>query len=167
MAETDGIKNAENAAERSSEKLRRDISEKMESLSKTVDQIGSRVHETFDWREQVGRHPYIALGAAAGLGFLLSGLFKPSPSPAERMMDAIGETVEDIGDALHASLKEGMPDKTAAPGFIAIVGTLILKTGIEFLLARAVKEKPMHSMPTNGKPSPSSGTTIQQTQATQ
>jgi Fe2+ transport system protein B len=150
MAEGNDINGSE-TLERSSEEIRQNISEKLESLSKTVDQLGTRVHETFDWREQVVRHPYVALGVAAGVGFLLAGLFKPSPSPGERIMDAIGDTAEDISEKLHASLKEGTFNKTIAPSLVATVGTIMLKSGIDFLLAKATEDKPAQDKSTNGR----------------
>jgi hypothetical protein len=140
MAQRDGIKNLE----RSSEEIRQDIFEKLESLSKTVDQLGNRIHETFDWREQVARHPYVALGAAAGLGFLLSGLFKPAPSPGERIMDAIGETVEDIGNSLNASLKQSNHN---GPDWITLAGMTALRAGMDLFFANVGKNKPGQNIP--------------------
>ena len=154
MAEKYDIKGVEKTLERSSEEIRQDIFEKLESLSKTVDQLGNRINETFDWREQVARHPYIAFGAAAGLGFLLSGLFKPSPSPGERIMDTISETVEGIGNTLNSSLKDGTGNKTVSSGLIMTASTIALKAGLDFFLDRMTKDKSAHDMPTNGRQAP-------------
>ena len=61
--------------ERSAEEIRHDIADKRESLSKTVDRLDERIHQTLDWREYISDHPYAALGIAAGLGFLIWGIF--------------------------------------------------------------------------------------------
>jgi len=58
MAEINGMNGAE-TLEHSSEEIRQDILEKLESLSKTINQLGGRMHETFNWHEQAARHPYI------------------------------------------------------------------------------------------------------------
>jgi ElaB/YqjD/DUF883 family membrane-anchored ribosome-binding protein len=149
MDERSDINGAE-TMERSAEEIRQNISEKRESLSKTIDQLGNRMHETLDWREQAARHPYVVLGIAAGIGFLLSGLFKASPSPGERIMDAVSDTVEDISEKVQASFKKETVNKLFTPTLITTVGTIMLKSGIDFLIAKA--SKPAHDMSNNGKP---------------
>jgi len=148
MDERNDINGAE-TLERNSEEIRQDISEKRESLSKTIDQLGNRMHETLDWREQVAQHPYVVLGAAAGIGFLLSGLFKTSPSPGERIMDAVSDTVEDISEKVQSSFKKQTMNKAFTPNLITTVGTIMLKSGIDFLIAKA--NKPARDMSNNGK----------------
>jgi len=144
-----GLKNPEKPLERSSEEIRQNISAKMESLSETIDQLSGRMKETFNWREHVVRHPYVALGAAAGLGFLLSGILKPSPTPGERIIDTISETVEDITKSLSSSQK-GISQTT--PSFlVTTVSTIIIKAGIDFLLSK-INDRSVQDTTTNGKP---------------
>jgi len=131
MAKMTDLRSGGKPLERSSEEIRQDIFANMESLSETIDQLGDRMEETFDWRAHMARHPYIVLGAAAGLGFLLSGIFKPSPTPGERIKDAISEAVENMRDEiLH---------KTTPGILIPMVSTIMIKAGIDFLLTK-VKE---------------------------
>jgi ElaB/YqjD/DUF883 family membrane-anchored ribosome-binding protein len=101
--------------ERSAEEIRNDIAAKRESITETVDKLGEKIHETLDWREYIGQYPYVALGLAAGLGFLVSGIFKRNPSPSERMIDALAESVEDITDRFRGNLGDVIPKKTG-PG---------------------------------------------------
>ena len=102
-------------AERSAEEIRQDIAAKRESITETVDKLGDKIHETLDWREYIAQYPYVALGAAAGLGFLISGIFKRDPSPSERMVEALADSVEDITDRFRDSLGDVIPKKTG-PG---------------------------------------------------
>jgi len=88
--------------ERSTEDIRRDIAKKEENISRTVEQIGERIQEKLDWRGYVKDSPYWALGAAAGLGFLASGMFQTRATPVERIMDSIAGEVRDSLDSLRA-----------------------------------------------------------------
>lgn len=101
--------------ERSAREIRQDIAAKRESISETVDKLGERIQETLDWREYVVEYPYVALGVAAGLGFLVSAIFKPRPSPQERIVDALADLVEDGTGRLRDSLGDVVPKKTG-PG---------------------------------------------------
>ena len=84
--------------ERSADEIRQDIAARRDSISEAVDKLGDKIHETLDWREYISNYPTVAVGAAAGLGFLLAGIFKRKPTPQERMMDAFAEMVEDLKD---------------------------------------------------------------------
>jgi ElaB/YqjD/DUF883 family membrane-anchored ribosome-binding protein len=90
--------------ERSAEEIRQDIADKRESLSKTVDRLGDRIHQTLDWREYISDHPYAALGIAAGLGFLMWGIFRPRPTSRERIMDALAESAEGLADRFRETV---------------------------------------------------------------
>lgn len=54
-------------------------------LAETVDQLGTRLQEKLEWRSYIRRSPYMALGAAAGIGLLASALFRKS-TPVERLV---------------------------------------------------------------------------------
>lgn len=101
--------------ERSTEELRRDIAARRESITETVDKLSERVQRTLDWREYVSEHPVASLGIAVGVGFLVSGIFKPRPTPGERIMDALSETVEDLGNRFRHQL-DALPAKRVGPG---------------------------------------------------
>jgi ElaB/YqjD/DUF883 family membrane-anchored ribosome-binding protein len=88
-------KEKEAGVERSSEDIRQDIAREKENVSQTVEQIGERIKEKMDWRGYVRDSPYWAIGAAAGLGYLASGMFKKRPTPMERMMASIDKKVRD------------------------------------------------------------------------
>ncbi|HYP25977.1 MAG TPA: hypothetical protein VE262_04590 [Blastocatellia bacterium] len=125
-------------AERSAEEIRQDIAAKRDTITETVDKLGERIQETLDWREYIGQYPYLALGLAAGLGFLVSGIFKRNPTPTERMIDALADSVEDITDRFRDSLGDVIPKKTgpgrtvkaAVTGAVATAATNYLKNQV-------------------------------------
>jgi ElaB/YqjD/DUF883 family membrane-anchored ribosome-binding protein len=102
----------EEDVERSTEDIRRDIAKKEENISRTVEQIGERIQDKLDWRGYVKDSPYWALGAAAGLGFLASGMFRTRTTPMERIMDSVAGEV-------RGSL-DGLRDLAAGPGLIKV-----------------------------------------------
>jgi hypothetical protein len=86
----------ESDGERSAEEIRQDIAAKRESITETVDRLNDKFQSTLDWRTYAADYPYIALGAALGLGFLVSKVFARKPSPRDRIMEAIADSVEDF-----------------------------------------------------------------------
>jgi ElaB/YqjD/DUF883 family membrane-anchored ribosome-binding protein len=98
--------------ERTTEEIRQDIAKREENIFQTVDQISERIKDKLDWRRYVTESPYWALGAAAGLGYLASGIFKPRTTPVERIMNSIAEKARDsLGGVLVG---------TAGPGLIKV-----------------------------------------------
>ncbi len=63
----------------------------------------------------MAEHPYVAIGAAAGVGVLVSAIFKRRPSPRDRMIDALAETIEDITDRVRGNLDDVIRQKSASP----------------------------------------------------
>jgi len=98
--------------ERSSEDIRQDIAKGKEDISHKVDQIGERIKESLDWREYVKDSPYWAIGAAAGLGYLASRVFKRRTTPMDRIMGAVAGEVHDALDGLIAG--------AAGPGLMKV-----------------------------------------------
>ena len=88
--------------ERSAEVIRQDIAKEGENISQTVEQIGERIKEKLDWRGYVKDSPYLAMGAAAGLGYLASGMFRTRTTPREQIMRSIADEVRDSIGGLHA-----------------------------------------------------------------
>ena len=84
--------------ERSPEDLRQEVETRKEAIAETINRLDRHVRRAVDWRAQVGDHPYLALGLAVGVGCLFAGIFKSKPSPRERIMEALAESVEDIAD---------------------------------------------------------------------
>jgi ElaB/YqjD/DUF883 family membrane-anchored ribosome-binding protein len=125
MAERNDLRSVEQPWQRSAEEIRQDIAAKRDSISETVDRLGDHIQRKLDWREQVGQHPYMALGAAAAVGVLISGAFKHRPTPRERIMDALAETIEDFTDDVRHSVTS-LFLRTAGPSFLrsAIAGVL-------------------------------------------
>lgn len=98
---------ARETGERSAEELRHDIAVRREVIADTVDKLSERVHQTLDWRKHVAERPLLSLGVVTALGFLLGGkFFKPRPSPRERIVDALSETVEELTDRLREQLDQ-------------------------------------------------------------
>jgi ElaB/YqjD/DUF883 family membrane-anchored ribosome-binding protein len=91
--------------ERSVDDIRRDIVNRRESISDTVERLGDHIQQRLDWREYLADHPIISIGAAAGVGLLLSGLLKRRQSPKERILGALAEGFEDITGQFSGPLK--------------------------------------------------------------
>jgi ElaB/YqjD/DUF883 family membrane-anchored ribosome-binding protein len=133
--------NVEDATlERSAEKIRHDIADKRESLSKTVDRLGERIHQTLDWREYISDHPYAALGIAAGLGFLVWGIFRPRPTPRERIMEVLAESAESLSDRFRETGSNVPLEKEAGLGRAvkATVTTAATRAALD-LLSRGIR----------------------------
>jgi ElaB/YqjD/DUF883 family membrane-anchored ribosome-binding protein len=113
MAEREYLSNTrERGGERSTEDIRQDIAKGEENISQTVEQIGEHIKEKLDWRGYVKDAPYWALGAAAGLGYLASGMFLRRTTPMERIMGSIAEEVRDSLGGLRTG--------AAGPGLIKV-----------------------------------------------
>lgn len=134
---------------RSIDEIRRDINSRRGSISETVGRLGDRIQQSLDWREYVADHPFISTGAAAGVGFLLSGLFRHRPTPRERIEDALAESVEELADRFRDVLqvlpfgKSGMRRtiKAAAVSLIVKSITDSMKNSIERNLQKRSDEQ--------------------------
>jgi ElaB/YqjD/DUF883 family membrane-anchored ribosome-binding protein len=126
------------APDRSAEDIRRDIASRRESISETVDQLSNRFEQKLDWRTYVSDHPLAALGVAAGIGFLASGLFRHRRRSTHRVTGALADAVEDLTDRFRYQLdglglkRPGLKStiKTAAAGAIAKAATAYLRNRI-------------------------------------
>jgi hypothetical protein len=87
-------------AGRSTEEIRRDMANEVDNISRTIEQISERINEKLDWREQVKKSPYLALGGAAGIGYLAARTFRKSHTPVN---------LRDSGDSfLVGSIKSAL-----------------------------------------------------------
>jgi hypothetical protein len=114
MAEQDELRPM-NGSERSSAEIRDDIAARRESISLTVGRLGEKIHEALDWKGYVARYPYAAVGVAVGTGLILSGLFKRKATPTERLVNALIDKAEQLGDDLRLAAGR-LILKNAAPG---------------------------------------------------
>lgn len=121
-------------SERSTEEIRRDIEAKRGAISETADRLGDRLQQTFDWRTYIADYPYVALGVAAGLGFLLSGIFKPRPTPRERIMDAVAESVEELSTRFRENIPALQLKKSGTGSTIKAAATaMVTKAAVNYL----------------------------------
>lgn len=121
------------SGERSAVEIRQDIAAERETISETVDKLGDRIQQTFDWREYVAEYPAVALGLAAGTGLLLSAVFTREPTPQERIADAIADLTEDLterisGVAGDVITRKMIPERTLK----AAVTALVARAAIDF-----------------------------------
>jgi len=126
-------------SDRSAEEIRQDIAARRESITDTVDRLSDRFQETFDWRTYVARNPLAAIGVAAGLGLLVSGIFKPRPTPMERIQEALADGFEDFSGQVRNQLS-GLSGIMPKPGInqtvkAAATGYLV-KAASEYLRNR-------------------------------
>jgi hypothetical protein len=89
-------------AERSTKDIRRDIAKEIGNITQTIEQIGGRINKKLDWREYLNDYPYWALGAAAGLGYLASGLFLSDTCPRRRTLASDTDEDHNLLDSLFA-----------------------------------------------------------------
>ena len=128
--------------ERSAEEIRQDIAARRESISETVDRLGDRLHETLDWREYVAEYPYVALGIAAGVGFIVAGIFKfkREPTPRERIMDALAEISEDLTDRVRGTIEDVVPKKGGPGNTLKAAATAaVTKAALDFAKKKATE----------------------------
>jgi ElaB/YqjD/DUF883 family membrane-anchored ribosome-binding protein len=100
-------------AERSADEIRQDIAARRESITETVDRLSDRFQRTLDWRAYVSDYPMLALGVAVGAGFLISGIFRRRPTPAERIKEALAESFEDLTDRFRHRLEDLSPRRSS------------------------------------------------------
>lgn len=99
----------ETDVKRSTEAIRQDIAKGKENISQTVEHIEERIKEKLDWREYVKDSPYWTLGAAAGLGYLASGMFRKRATPLELFLDSIaGEVRDSLGGLRPTAVGPGL-----------------------------------------------------------
>jgi len=123
--------------DRSAVAIRQDIASKRESISETVDKLGDRIHETFDWHEYVDDYPAVALGLAAGAGFLVAGIFKRNPTPLVRIYDAVADLTEDMTDRIGGVMAGVIQKKLFSGRTVKAAATaMIAKAAVDFLKNR-------------------------------
>jgi len=124
----------EETPDRSAVAIRQDIAAKRDSISETVDKLGERIQETFDWREYIGRYPVAALGLAAGAGFLVAGIFKRNPTPQERIIDAVADLTEEMTDRVGGVMAGVIQKKLISGGTLKAAATaMIAKAAVNML----------------------------------
>ena len=80
---------------RSTEDIRHDIQQDEREISETVEEIGHRIGEKLDWRRYMQNSPYVTMGVAAGLGFVITRVLTRRRTPVERFMDSLAEGIKD------------------------------------------------------------------------
>ena len=125
------------ASERTCDEIRQDIAARRESITETVDKLSERVNRTLDWRVYVTEHPLVATGLAAGVGVLVAGIFKPRPTPGERILAAFSETVEAVTGRLREQLEQ-LPAKpiSSRQSVQAVAAALVAKAVTSYLSKR-------------------------------
>ena len=98
-------------SERSADEIRQDIAARRESITEAVDRLSDRFQRTLDWRAYISDYPLVAIGVAAGVGFLVSRIFKPRPSAGERIKDALAYGIADLTGRMRDHLDDLAPRK--------------------------------------------------------
>lgn len=124
--------------ERSVEEIRRDIAARRDSIVETVDRLGEQIQRTLDWREYIRQYPLIALGTAAGAGWLLSSLFRPRPTAGERILCALADGIEDVTDRVRYQLDAvGLRESSGMGRTIkAALTATVAKAGMDYLASQ-------------------------------
>jgi len=144
MAETEFLSRTKEASvERSTEEIRHDIDKGGEYISQTVEQIGERIKEKLDWREYVKDSPFWALGAAVGLGYLASGMFKTRATPLEQIMDSIADKARDtVGDVFTRSAGPNLIKVTLLTVATKAAASWLMNTAATSVANGGVKPRP-------------------------
>jgi ElaB/YqjD/DUF883 family membrane-anchored ribosome-binding protein len=108
------------SGERSADQIRREIAAKRESLTDAVERLGDKIHETVDWRGYITRHPYAAVGVAAGAGLVVSRVLarRRHSSPAQKIIDALSDTADSVSKDLRKTIQRAVAQvfmKSAPP----------------------------------------------------
>jgi ElaB/YqjD/DUF883 family membrane-anchored ribosome-binding protein len=99
--------------ERSSAEIKKDIATDLDNISAKAGDISERIEEKLDWREHVKESPFLALGAAAGVGFLASGMVFRRTGPLEHIFEtAIGSLIGRGGRSLIQMALFGIATRT-------------------------------------------------------
>jgi hypothetical protein len=139
MAERDNVSILANKTnfetERSAEEIRQDIAAKRESITETVERLNDKVQSTLDWRTYAGDYPFVALGLALGLGYAASRIFARKPSPRERIMEAIADSVEDFKDQFGGYVADLAPPNksTISTSAKAAATALLTKAATDYV----------------------------------
>jgi hypothetical protein len=116
--------------------LRSEIEASREAITETIKRLDDRMHRVVDWRAQVREHPLIAIGAAAAGGMLLAGMFRRKPSPRERIVDAIAESVEDLTDRFRSRIGRELTRTMTGSLVKTAITTVLAKKATEYILQR-------------------------------
>lgn len=139
--------------ERTVEEIRQDIAARRESITETVDRLSDRVQETFDWRTYVSDYPMVAIGVAAGLGFLASSFLKTRSTPAERATEALADCFEDVTGRIRSQLDQVTPQRSGLSQTVkTAVSGLLFKTATDYVKGRFVGDS-QHSSTTRNEQS--------------
>lgn len=136
MVDRIGLTSKEAFRERSPDQILRDIAVNRDEISKTVARIGTRLTELLDWRIQVARHPYVAVAAAAGVGFWMSGLLQPRSTPARRAWEMVSHTLVEVAEGVRSATNAGSADHGVPTPLKTLLGTAVVRAGMEFLYQR-------------------------------
>jgi ElaB/YqjD/DUF883 family membrane-anchored ribosome-binding protein len=128
-------------SERSADEIRQDIAARRESITDAVDKLSDRFHRTLDWRAYVSDHPLVALGVAAGIGFLGAKMIKPRPSPGDRIKDALADGFGELAGRFKQQLDVLAPvnHKVGIGGAVKAAATgIITKAVTDYVRGRIV-----------------------------
>lgn len=124
---------------RSAEAIRHDIEAKRAAIATTVDRLGDKVEEAFDWRTYVSEYPLVSLGVAAGLGIFVSRVFKRKPTPGQRVLEALADGVEDATWQLRNGFTEVTGKKNGAGAAVKAAATAwVTKALTDYLKNRVI-----------------------------
>ncbi|HET9062705.1 MAG TPA: DUF3618 domain-containing protein [Candidatus Binatia bacterium] len=118
---------------RDSETIRRDIERRRESIARTVDQAGQKIHDSLSWREQLREHPYGTLAAVAGAGFVLARVLRARGTATERLAATVADDVKEILTGV------ARPRHGLASGLGAVLTTVATQWALDAFRARALR----------------------------
>ena len=152
----------EDPPDRSAVAIRQDIAAKRDSISEAVDKLGDRIHQTFDWHEYVAEYPAVSLGLAAGVGFLIAGMFKRHPTPQERILDAVADLTENMTDRIGGVMAGVIQKKlVSGPTLKAAATAMVAKAAVDLLKKQISAAVERDNSQLSGRPAAGSGVRMQ------
>lgn len=126
-------------ADREMEQMQERLRARGRSVAGVVDALGGEIREAADWRTHVARHPYWALGAAAGVGLLAAVFVRGRRAPEPRLLDAAAGTLEAFAGRLRDSAgSRSRVSRVGAAGLVrSVVGVCVSRALRQRLAARA------------------------------
>jgi hypothetical protein len=120
-------RNTANEIQREMRQVRRDLDEQVDEL---VDQARQITEELVDWRSYVKAHPWLYLGAAAGLGYLIM----PTRVTVDRpVADSLAELARSGAIKLEEpEAEKSLLDRAIDMG-IAVASSTVLQVGMTWL----------------------------------
>lgn len=120
------------AAQPPSDALRQKVRELRNELSRDVSGVQQDVKQLFDWKGQLKKRPYIALGAVAALGYLLAPRSKKAIEVSEEQLKKLLKS----GDVKINVTPETSPSSGVTSSLLAALGAVATRAAAGYVASQ-------------------------------